>query len=420
MSKNFFTGVRKVYVKDHNEVCFNGYLPYDRFGLNYQRAKRIHVISDHFQATEFCPHCLSLGYEKKLRYFFLNLDEAIWKCSSATCLYPFENFRFKNFTEDKVYMYERIDDGSLMCNTTVQCGTTAFKEEEDVKLKPNTSTMNNSVQSPAHHSNIEEFDFDAFTAEFFKTDSPAESQSSFEMKCDFDLMDGFECQTEFKQDAVAVEEPIDFNGLNDILDDLINENSSTNSTMSPVKCSQVDPCEELIAPVVNSERAIDLEQEDIFVEHKFMEMPRPKLSKCLKHIEAKIKVKMEKLADDERSLDGDIGRKEADFGSRIAHSTGGRKARTKCKKKSILPIIRKSPAKSDNVNSNLFSLLSHKHNFKPLSILERLTSMDISGASIQTLPSRGRPKIETNLQKELRLQRRTSTNEGIAKLQRVA
>lgn len=51
---------------------------------------------------------MSNGIQKKLRYFFLSLEEKIYKCESPTCLYPFERFMFKSLTDGTVYYYEEV------------------------------------------------------------------------------------------------------------------------------------------------------------------------------------------------------------------------------------------------------------------------------------------------------------------------
>lgn len=63
-----------------------------------------------FQNTEPCPHCSSKGLDKKLRYFYLSLEEAIYKCENETCLYPFDHFIFKRLSDNKIYYYEEIKD----------------------------------------------------------------------------------------------------------------------------------------------------------------------------------------------------------------------------------------------------------------------------------------------------------------------
>lgn len=350
-----------------------------------------------------------------MRYFYLNLDEAIWKCSSETCLYPFENFRFKNFNENKVYVYEKIEDDPLSMHVE-EIGVMPDMKVEESSSSSSVSTSSGSCAEyniKPQVTAVEEFDFDAFTAEFFKTDSPAESQTSFEMKNDFDLMDGLQCPSEFKQDVV--EQPIDMNGLNDILDDLINDNhssaASTSSTVSPVQMSVAEPSYLPVAACT-----IDLEKEEALGAAKYVQMPKPKLSKCLKHIEAKIKMKFEaKIVEDpngnsDAAYTSYVKRERKSVRPSNTRPNSIRPPPAKCKRKDILPIIRKSPVKTVNNDARLISLLSHKHSMKPLSFLQQLSSIDVSHAHLATLPSIGRPKIETMLQKELRLQRRSSSN----------
>ncbi|XP_053674715.1 uncharacterized protein LOC128725019 [Anopheles nili] len=53
-----------------------------------------------------CPRCLHRNRKHMVRYLYLNLNEAIYKCEAADCMYPFRNFKFKNFEENSVYHYE--------------------------------------------------------------------------------------------------------------------------------------------------------------------------------------------------------------------------------------------------------------------------------------------------------------------------
>lgn len=37
---------------------------------------------------------------------YLNFEEAVYKCSSPHCMFPYQNFKFKNFTDKTVYRYK--------------------------------------------------------------------------------------------------------------------------------------------------------------------------------------------------------------------------------------------------------------------------------------------------------------------------
>ncbi|XP_053667820.1 uncharacterized protein LOC128718175 [Anopheles marshallii] len=53
-----------------------------------------------------CPRCSDRNQQNMVRYLFVNLSEAIYKCEAYDCMYPFRNFKFKNFEESTVYRYE--------------------------------------------------------------------------------------------------------------------------------------------------------------------------------------------------------------------------------------------------------------------------------------------------------------------------
>lgn len=393
-----------------------------------------------------CPNCQSLGVENKLRYFYVNLDEALWKCSGATCFYPFDKFRFKNFADNTVYYYEKIADEPANLETKIiKCEQKVGRTLRPVKTekKPKHLKLSPIKLSPVKHteahitntSSIDEFDFDAFTAEFFKTDSPEESQSSF--KSDFDLMDGFGCETDYKTSTnQPAEEQFDVNSLNDMLDDLINDKSSQIVDVKYAKDNKrtLKVFEKSMAiheplmrppPPPPPPRTIDLDKEERIGEQKYVEMPRPKLTKCFKHIEQKIKVKEERIADDEQHPSGNLAPKAEVMAIKIERPARMRKrSQTKDGKKMIMPMLRKSPTKVASLNSTLISLLTSKNNFRPLSFLERLSSMDIAKTSVRTLKriaAAGVPSIETNIQREIRLNRnRSQQNKGkIGKVKRI-
>lgn len=59
--------------------------------------------------------CAKQGTQQHLRFFHVNINEAVYKCNSSTCLYPFRNFIYKNFTDNTVYRYERIRMCPTLC-----------------------------------------------------------------------------------------------------------------------------------------------------------------------------------------------------------------------------------------------------------------------------------------------------------------
>uniref|UniRef100_A0A240PL01 Uncharacterized protein n=1 Tax=Anopheles epiroticus TaxID=199890 RepID=A0A240PL01_9DIPT len=72
-----------------------------------------------------CPRCLERNRQSMVRYLFLNLSEAIFKCEAADCMYPFRNFKFKNFEESTVYRYQLNSqnefDTNFASNFSTEC-----------------------------------------------------------------------------------------------------------------------------------------------------------------------------------------------------------------------------------------------------------------------------------------------------------
>lgn len=66
---------------------------------------------------------MELGKVFNLRYMYLNLEEAVYKCSSPDCMFPYRNFKFKNYADKTVYRYKIVSSedveaqsGSLQCS----------------------------------------------------------------------------------------------------------------------------------------------------------------------------------------------------------------------------------------------------------------------------------------------------------------
>lgn len=106
------------------------------------------------QNTEKCPECETHGKAHNLRYFYISLEEAIYKCSNTQCLYPFENFIFKDLKDNSVYYYEEVGEkgenvfcklltngkkdesqkalwGSQLDKTTADCDIESYNEDMD-------------------------------------------------------------------------------------------------------------------------------------------------------------------------------------------------------------------------------------------------------------------------------------------------
>lgn len=64
-----------------------------------------------FQDTKvLCPACMETGQQRFLKYLYVNINEAVYKCESSTCLYPFRDFKYKNYADRTIFRYERISE----------------------------------------------------------------------------------------------------------------------------------------------------------------------------------------------------------------------------------------------------------------------------------------------------------------------
>ncbi|XP_059608988.1 SUMO-specific isopeptidase USPL1-like [Phlebotomus argentipes] len=67
------------------------------FGSDFEASSQYPVI---------CPECCEKNQKSGLRFMFVNEEEAVFKCESSDCLYPFREFIFKNITDNTVYRYQ--------------------------------------------------------------------------------------------------------------------------------------------------------------------------------------------------------------------------------------------------------------------------------------------------------------------------
>lgn len=74
------------------------------------RYRKVFIDEDPIQPEpqEPCPECRKRCVESTMRYMFINYDLAVYKCSGLNCLYPYENFKYKNYKDRTVYQLEVI------------------------------------------------------------------------------------------------------------------------------------------------------------------------------------------------------------------------------------------------------------------------------------------------------------------------
>uniref|UniRef100_A0AAG5D197 Uncharacterized protein n=1 Tax=Anopheles atroparvus TaxID=41427 RepID=A0AAG5D197_ANOAO len=60
------------------------------------------------EETVPCPQCSQRNLHHMVRYLYLNFKEAIYKCEASDCMYPFKNFKYKNYDDNTVYHYQPL------------------------------------------------------------------------------------------------------------------------------------------------------------------------------------------------------------------------------------------------------------------------------------------------------------------------
>lgn len=207
-----------------------------------------------FQNTEKCPQCGEQGQTYFLRYFYLSLEEAIYKCGNSHCLYPNHHFVFKNLKDKTVYYYQEVEDGTndIMLKVSMD-GQNKYSSANPMR----TELFSESQRNP----DIESYDFDLFDF-LADNDTPAPSSSNI------------------------VPEPSD-----DYLD-FLNEipNTSTNANESNLGKSGVDS-------FIENLLEIDTTSTSNIWPNQQGKTEKVTLSKCMEHIErvkGRKKVKEEK------------------------------------------------------------------------------------------------------------------------------
>lgn len=87
---------------------------------------------------------MARNHESTVRYMYVNLQEAVYKCESPFCMYPFQNFKFKNYTDNTVYYYTSaaeetppaMDDFSTTFKNVPSPFKEAYEEPQSVKASP--------------------------------------------------------------------------------------------------------------------------------------------------------------------------------------------------------------------------------------------------------------------------------------------
>uniref|UniRef100_A0A2M4AWN3 Putative histone h1b n=1 Tax=Anopheles triannulatus TaxID=58253 RepID=A0A2M4AWN3_9DIPT len=63
-----------------------------------------------------CPRCAGRDQRNMVRFLYINLSEAIYKCEAPDCMYPFGNYKYKNFETNTVYQYDNPEEAIPFCD----------------------------------------------------------------------------------------------------------------------------------------------------------------------------------------------------------------------------------------------------------------------------------------------------------------
>lgn len=98
----------------------------------------------------------------------VNIDEAVYKCESSACLFPFHNFKYKNFTDRTIFRYERINttdeprSGQKMYTSPSKVEINDIMEDFNLNWLDHSSTTESdldsilTLQSDVNNSDIKE------------------------------------------------------------------------------------------------------------------------------------------------------------------------------------------------------------------------------------------------------------------------
>lgn len=116
------------------------------------KIRKVYVNEDPNQEDiKPCPNCMARKQKSSVRYMYVNLQEAIYKCESPDCMYPYQNFKFKNYTDNTVYFYisaevpSATSPNEFESSFTSLCSPTKFKIEPLKTIDDHSSTIDFSM-----------------------------------------------------------------------------------------------------------------------------------------------------------------------------------------------------------------------------------------------------------------------------------
>lgn len=270
--------------------------------------------------------------DKKLRYFYLSLEEAIYKCENSTCLYPFDHFIFKRLSDNKVYYYEEIiENGGREVFLRVPLDGQSINHS---KNPLSTKLFSDSQRNP----DIESYDCD-FSDLFDDIDIEPAPESQKPSTSTVENPDFLEFLDDVMPSSCN-DKVLDDNGINGMIDNMLRD--------SPLK--SITPTK-----VEKTERSTPL--------------PEVTLSKCIKHIEKKKNLKNYKISEKSQQTFESALKKVRTGQAQMPTMTSVKPEstiQTKLKPKEI---------------SQVASMIKSTSNFRPTELANRLKSMDISKTS---------------------------------------
>lgn len=113
--------------------------------------------------------------DNKLCYYYISLEEAIYKCARSTCLYPFERFIFKSLVDNSEYYYEEVIDGEREAYLRIPLdGQKLYESKNPISTKLFCDSQRNpDIESYDFSDFLDDFDIDSVPNEETTTDTSA-------------------------------------------------------------------------------------------------------------------------------------------------------------------------------------------------------------------------------------------------------
>lgn len=353
--KKFFAGVRKKFIQ-------NNLVEVSQISLNFHT----YFNNTLFQNNESCPKCQSMGQSNRLRFFFLNLNEAVYKCSNTRCMYPFDNFRFKNFKDNTVYVYEKTEHNGNSDVSQVQAENYDLFYESPKKIDSPVAPLAKNVDEM--QDTIEEFDFNILDGLFDDTTYAPHQPST--------VQDNYESfMTENNNNQIgASSEQFDVNSFNELLDDLIASSSKANNTQNAQNTVNEGVKQENVIAENSSQNVFNtVDVDSPSTSQPPVNMPRPKLIKCLKHIENNLKTP--DTCSKTFTSDSDDSPTKSNCSSTIDSAL-----QTKASDSAVI-----DSEKTEDTSKKLLSIIQARRGVRPLGLLQQLNNLDISEAKWKAL-----------------------------------